>query len=409
MEGYVTSCAPCQARIKHSPEDFKVEELIRIEGMVQEERPDYYPLYRIEKNSIDTFHTAERLSAALNSRVSFGGLKDKKALAIQYATPTSLRSSRPREVVDDKFTAHLVGYVPHTVGRGTVVGNRFEITLRDCCADIEPKIDVVMRAGKAYLLPNFYGLQRFGTGTPGTHMIGRAVVMQNFSEAVWTLLVGADSAHAPEGQLKDTMESQRFEDLERLLPPGKDVEKRVAIELARHPGNWVRAIRAVPLKLRRLYVHAFQSYLFNKSLSAALSSGEDISNYSPGDNWARVSEDGLTTSRVFGVRDVPEAKVVPMMQIAGYAFRDYGSRFDRYVKEAMHAEGINPGHFFVQAMQEVSSEGGFRRPHLALKDVSWRVDGRDARLEFSLAKGQYATALLREIVKTNDPLASGFA
>jgi tRNA pseudouridine13 synthase len=58
-------------------------------------------------------------------------------------------------------------------------------------------------------------------------------------------------------------------------------------------------------------------------------------------------------------------------------------------------------------MQEVSSEGGFRRPSLALKDAAWKIEGRTATLEFTLARGQYATILLREIVKPNDPADSG--
>jgi tRNA pseudouridine13 synthase len=194
-----------------------------------------------------------------------------------------------------------------------------------------------------------------------------------------------------------------------LLSSGRDVEKKVAKEVSRHPGEWVRALRRVPLKLRRLYVQAYESYIFNMTLSRALAVGEDISRLQTGDNWAETIEGGLVTLAPRGVGDTPTEGAVPMVQLVGYAFRDYGSRFDALIKEILEAEGVSPGWFYVKEMQEVSVEGGFRRPHLALCDASWSMEGSTARLEFSLAKGQYATVLLREILKPKDPAASGLA
>jgi tRNA pseudouridine13 synthase len=63
----------------------------------------------------------------------------------------------------------------------------------------------------------------------------------------------------------------------------------------------------------------------------------------------------------------------------------------------------------VKEMQEVSSEGGFRRPHVAIRDASWRTDDRTATMRFVLGKGQYATILLREMIKPRDPAAAGLA
>jgi tRNA pseudouridine13 synthase len=165
----------------------------------------------------------------------------------------------------------------------------------------------------------------------------------------------------------------------------------------------------VPLKLRRLYVQAYQSWIFNKTLSGSMRRGEDISKVQRGDNWATVSEGGLMASSVHGVKETPSEGSVPMVQLVGYAYRDYGSRFDSIIREILRGEGVSPGLFYVKEMQEVSSEGGFRRPHLAIRDASWAVSGRTATLWFTLAKGQYATVLLREVIKPRDPAGSGLA
>jgi tRNA pseudouridine13 synthase len=407
---YATIGEPCGARAKSRPEDFVVEELIATPGLDATEKRGYYPLYRIEKRHIDTLHMAEELSSALKSKVSFGGLKDKRASAVQYATPTSLRASRPATVERERFTARLVGFIPSPLSRGAVIGNRFDITLRESCPEVGARIEDVVRLAEAGRIPNFYGLQRFGPSGAGTHRIGKALVTGRFEEAVRLMLL---EPRARDGETaraaREALAKGKYDEGYRLLPPEQDVERLVARELSRHPQDWVRALRAVPLKVRRLYVQAYQSAIFNMTISSAVADEEDISTYRAGDNWAEVSADGLVTSRVMGVRDPAPGNPVPMVQVVGYAFRDYGSRFDRYVKEVMEGEGISPGQFYIREMQEVSSEGGFRRPHLAVRDVSWGVEGDTARIRFALGRGQYATVLLREIIKPSDPVAAGLS
>jgi tRNA pseudouridine13 synthase len=408
IECYATRGPPCPARAKASAEDFTVEELMAKQVLTTEDLKGYFPLYRVQKRSIDTMHMAQELAVALRSNVSYGGLKDKRAVAIQYVTPTSRRSIRPPEVVREHFTASLIGYVPRPISRGAVEGNKFVVTLRDCCAEIESRIGEAMELAEERRLPNFYGLQRFGTSGAGTHLIGGALVRGEFERAVNLMLLSDDPSNPEEGlEAKDALAAGRYAEGINLLPPGRDVEKRVARVLSRHPGEWVKALRSTSLKLRRLYVQAYQSMIFNRTLSRAIETGVDISTFQEGDNWADVSEDGLVTSAARGVRDAPTMRAVPMVQLVGYAYRDYGSRFDALIKEVLEDEGVTPGQFYVKEMQEISSEGGFRRPHMAVRDSNWSVVGGTARLGFTLARGQYATVLLREIIKPMDPTGSG--
>ena len=410
IECYATVGAPCPARAKTAPEDFVVEEQIIPQGLAQEARPDYFPLYRVEKRSIDTMHMARDLSVAFRSRVSYGGLKDKRAVAVQYVTPTSLRADRPLKVVRESFTASLIGYLPNPLSRASLVGNGFVVVLRDCCDEVGARVEETISLANGRLLPNFYGLQRFGTSGSGTHLIGRELVKRQFEGAVRRMLTAADSSDREGSRMiEEAMGAQRYDEVARLLPSGKDVEKMVAKELGRHPGKWIKALRAVPVRLRRFYVQAYQSWIFNRTLSGAIRNGEDISGLKNGDNWAPATEGGLVTSAVRGVRETPAAGAMPMVQLMGYAYRDYGSRFDAVIKEVLEEEEITPGQFYVKEMQEVSSEGGFRRPHLAIRDASWSMADGTVTLRFVLGKGQYATIFLREIIKPRDPAASGLA
>ncbi len=55
-------------------------------------------------------------------------------------------------------------------------------------------------------------------------------------------------------------------------------------------------------------------------------------------------------------------------------------------------------------MQEISSEGGFRQAAIQCTDYS----SHDATVEFTLSRGSFATILLREIMKPEDPILAGF-
>ena len=410
IEFYTSSGARCAGRAKSSPDDFVVEELLTGVSFIEEERADGFPLYRVQKRSIDTLHMAKDLARELGCKVSYGGLKDKRAVAVQYVTPTSRRSPRPVRIAKVNYTAELAGFVAEPLTRSRIAGNRFTVVLRGCCEDVGARAEEVIRLSEERRMPNYYGLQRFGTYGAGTHRVGKAMVRREFEEAVGLLLEAPFSGESEAVRAaKEAMLSQKYDEGIRLLPAGRDIERLVAMELIRHPREWVRALRRVHIKVRRLYVQAYQSYLFNRTLSRSVAEGEDISKMEPGDNWADASPDGLLTSAPRGVRDTPTAGAVPMVQVVGYAYRDYGSRFDRRIEGVLESEGVDPGAFYVKEMQEVSAEGGFRRPHLALRDASWSVDGQSATIRFTLGKGQYATVVLREILKPSDPAASGLA
>jgi tRNA pseudouridine13 synthase len=410
MEVFASEAPPCAAKVRGSEEDFRVEEVVSLEHLSTDAGPGLYPVYRVEKRSIDTMHMEAELSAALKSRVSYGGLKDKRAVAVQYVTPTSSRAERPESVIRPDFTAKLVGYLPAPITRGSVLGNRFIIKLRDCCPRIGESISDAFELAGRKLIPNFFGHQRFGSAGIGTHRIGRAIVKRRFDEVV-ELMLFTPREHDDDETLaaRETMAKGDFRRGASLLSPGLDLERKVALKLAEDPGNNIGAIRGVPVKTRRLYVQAYQSYIFNRTVSLAVAGSLDISSAEHGDNWSEPGPGGTVGSKVGSSGDPPPPGAAPMVQLAGYAYRDYGSRFDALTSKVMAEEGVSARDFYIKEMQEESAEGGFRIAHLLVAEPASDVSGADASLSFTLAKGQYATVFLREIIKPVDPHDSGLA
>ena len=371
--------------------------------------PGSLPLYKIEKVSVDTFHLERAMAAALKSRVTFAGMKDKRAKSIQYMTPTSAKARRPQRIDGDGFTALLAGYVDRPIVRRASSGNTFEIVIRECGLEVKSCVEEAYRMGAEMRIPNFFGYQRFGAREALTHMVGRELVGGRFREALNQILLRprlADGVRTREA--RRLIAEGKYKEGHELLPSGQDIERMVVRRLMTRPDDAVGAIRAVPIKLRRFYVHAYQSYLFNRTVSLALKRGLDLSRVERGDNWAELSSDGLNINRVHGVREPALEGTVPVVQLAGYAYRNYGSRFDTLLEQVMTEERVAPRDFYVEDMQEVSAEGGFRRPHLAMREASFTISERATKMKFTLPRGGYATVLLREVIKPADPVASGF-
>ena len=225
---YATGSPPCGARMRTLEEDFRVEEVLRGEGLIStESSPGSFPLYRVHKRSIDTFHLERALTAILRSRIRFAGIKDKRASAIQYFTPVSTRSARPAVIDEPNFRCDPVGYLQSPLARSMIAGNRFRIVLRECCPDIGDRISETLRTSEARLIPNYYGLQRFGVRDVRTHRIGRALIQGRFEDAVRLLLLeprSTDDEITAEARtmLGEGKFSRRCSDASAFAGPGED-------------------------------------------------------------------------------------------------------------------------------------------------------------------------------------------
>ena len=389
--------------------DFQVQELISLEGIVQERAAGLVPVYKVTKAGVDTPHVARELAAMIKSEVNFAGLKDKDATVVQYMSARSTRASAPPEVRGNRFEAQLVGF-SRPITRGMLTGNRFRIVL-ESPEDLESDIRDCFEACKDRRLANFFGYQRFGLKGGVNRRVGKAIVAKQFAEALGLIL-----AEPRDGEDEQAREARRlcgegkYGDAVRLFSARQDLERRVASHLSQKPGDHVGALRRISIPIRRLLVNSYQAYLFNLTLSRAVLDGVEISAPRPGDNWASLREGGLAVGRVHGVKEDPtqDGTAVPLIQIVGYAYRNYGSRFDELLATVIKEEGISPSSFYIKEAEEMSNEGGFRPAPLLSGDLSFEKEDRGTVLEFSLGKGEYATVLLREVLKPEDPRSAGF-
>ena len=403
IDCYCTSFAGTGGSIKHGSEGFMVSELVdeSLDVSLSYDEKHRYPLYVLEKQDIDSNHALFEIERELHMRFRVMGIKDAKAVTTQYAGMERVMRNPPAELRSRHTRLSLRGFTKHPLEKRFLAGNKFEIRIYNVrSSDLSGFVPQISKVG------NFYGLQRFGSERLVTHLVGREIVKRNFTQAVELLLsytTEFDSQMSREIRNRCT-DPRNYQQVLKMLPRGMDIERQVlsAIVAGR---NAIAALRAIPIMIRRLFVQAYQAYIFNRCLSRAIMRGEDLLQPQAGDLCFEM-EGLITFGRIIKYNPHSNTKLVPAIRMAGYSFQPGKGRFENITRAILHEEKVAPKDFYIKEMQELSQQGGFRQASLWCTDFWYERD--PLRVSFKLPKGSYATTLLREIIKPDDPIRSGF-
>lgn len=403
MECYCTDFAGTGGSIKQKSEGFRVSELVD-DSLLAGISPAFggahrYPLYVLEKEGVDSNHALMEIERVHRLRLRVMGIKDAKAATTQYAGASHAWKDPPKRLETQHTLLSLKGFTKKPIGRESLAGNEFEITIHGAGSSIG---GFAREAGK---IANFYGLQRFGSERMVTHLAGREIVKRNFAGAVRLLLCYTteyDSESSREIR-KKCEDPANYRRALKEMPRGMDIERQLLAALAdgKEP---VAALRAIPITIRRLFVQAYQSFLFNRCLSLAIAQGHDVTSPEEGDLCFEM-EGPFTFGRVMKF-SASGKQMVPAVRMAGYTFQPGKGRFETITKGLLEQEGVAARDFYIKEMQELSQQGGFRQAPLWCRDLAFSQN--PLRVSFKLPKGSYATTLLRELIKPEDPIAAGF-
>jgi tRNA pseudouridine13 synthase len=403
IDCYCTSFAGTGGSIKQRSEGFRVFELAdeSLDISLSYDESHRYPLYVLEKQGIDSNHALFEIERETHMRFRIMGIKDSKAATMQYAGMERVKRNPPAELKSRHTRLTLKGFTKHPIGKRFLAGNKFEIAIYNVrSSDLSSFFPQIGMVG------NFYGLQRFGSERLVTHLVGREIVKHNFVQAVELLL-----CHTTEFDTQISREIRsrcadpsNYQQVFKMLPRGMDIERQVLSALVAGRGT-IAALRAIPITIRRLFVQAYQAYIFNICLSRAIIGGEDILQPKIGDLCFEM-EGPATFGRIIKYDPNSMTKLVPAIRMAGYTFQAGKGRFENITRTILQEEEVAAKYFYINEMQELSQQGGFRQAPLWCMDFSYKRD--PLMVSFKLPKGSYATTLLREIIKPDDPIRSGF-
>jgi tRNA pseudouridine13 synthase len=385
---YSTKFSGIGGKIRVEPEDFQVNELIseKIKNSINDQSG--YAVYKLKKKKIDTNHALSGIFRKKGIRLKSLGLKDASAITEQFVCSGN-KGKAIENFSSDKYSLEKLGYVKKPLSKKDMIGNHFKIKISECQNNLESftEFDKIL---------NFYGYQRFGSKRPVTHLIGKAILQMDFDKAVELILSFTSSYDSKENnEIREKLSDKaNYEQYFDKVPVQMDIERIVLKEMIEH-GEPIRAVRAIPVSLRRFYIQAYQSFIFNQSLSAAFSDGENLFESQSGDIC--FDHNGIIGKYVKGM---DQNLALPFV---GYSYYKK-TRFDFQISKILEQEEVSPKDFFIKEMQEASSEGGFRQAAIHCTDYS----SHGNVVEFSLSRGSFATILLREIMKPEDPILAGF-
>ena len=385
---YSTQFIGIGGKIRVEPKDFQVIELISKKAQNSINDQNGYAVYKLKKKKIDTNHALSGIFKQKGIRLKSLGLKDASAITEQFVC-----SGNKGRVIEnfstEKYSLEKIGFVKKPLSKKDMIGNHFKLKITGCQNGLSTftEYDKIL---------NFYGYQRFGSKRPVTHLIGKAILQRDFKKAVSLILSFTSIYDSKENtEIREKLsDEENYEKYYDQVPFQMDIERMVLKEMIEH-GEPIRAIRIIPVSLRRFYIQAYQSFIFNQSLSAAFLDGENLFEAQSGD--VCFDSHGIIGKYVKGLE---QNLALPFV---GYSYYKK-TRFDFQISKILQQEEISPKDFFIKEMQEVSSEGGFRQAAIRCSNYS----SHDNVVEFSLSRGSFATILLREIMKPEDPIIAGY-
>lgn len=437
---YATKTAGFGGVIRKVPEDFVVEEILTNgtkASVAPSERPSRLGRYLVcvlVKRNWDTLLAVRAIAQQLrisHERITIAGIKDTKAVTAQHISVYGVRPEEISRIKIKNVKVYPVRYAEEKISTELLFGNQFMITVQLIPFEGN-RVEKLLSATKDELsalrgVPNFFGHQRFGTVRPITHLVGKAIVEGNLKEAAFIFLASPNEReHSTMIEARKKLgETKDFKEALNDFPAYFKYERLMLRHLSSYSNDFLGAFRELPLKLRSLFVQAFQSFLFNRFLSERIRQGIGLNEVHVGDFVLPFDENGLpskngetaTTESLAKLnKAVEEGKACVAIPLIGFKQPLSNGVQKEIEQKVLEEENADPHDFKVSAMHEVDATGGLRAVLTPLIDFvadspiqnSETESMCELRLRFALHKGSYATIPLREFMKPQNPIEEGF-
>lgn len=406
-----------------------------------------YLKFILYKENRDTMESIQSIAGCLNMNTSlfqYAGIKDKRGKTCQEVTIHKVLPSKFKQI-NQRLPSIKVGNFQlseNPLRLGQLQGNRFEIFIRNIPkTNLEQQIETYVKnwIDNGYI--NYFGLQRFGSRTLATQTVGKYLLRHDWSLAIDAILSYDESI--THDWLRNLLKQwNQTRDLTTVLDGSIPYRRSIEVDLLRGlqkhgQTNLIGALSCIPRNTRLLYLHAYQSMIWNKIVSRRLKTyGKQIL---IGDLYLKNlqgggGEDHNSNNEVFIV-DETNREHIQLEQIVlplpGYDIKYPSNDIHSWYKDLLNEDGIDINQMKYQ-VKDYSLPGNYRQFLLRPEQVEYRIVYYDnitddplqsdyerliqqstnvkcelkqymgLILAFSLPKSSYATMALREILHRNE-------
>ncbi len=384
-------------KLKQMPEDFKVEEISNISTSKEKKS---YKIYLLEKKGMETFSLLAYLSKKNKIPVrDFGiaGLKDRHAVTKQHFSIPSRYEIISLNENNLKIT--FLGYANKSLGLGDLIGNRFDITVRNIR---KGELDGIKQKAKnigVIGVPNYFDSQRFGS-VINNKFVAEFLLKKDYEAAVKVYLTEFTKHESGKFKREKKLIAENWNNIPSINVKNPSLAR--VVNEYKKAKSWLEAYRKIPSNLREIMISAYQSYLWNECIKELLRrTVNKKSLYSISYNigtllfYKNLSEEEIrkiplafkTISEEIKPSNAEKEIIGKVLSKEGVNIQDFGIKKDT-------------GNFFKVHERKVilkPENFGISEPQIDEINDKGRKNTFKIRLSFSLPKGSYATIITKRI------------
>ena len=414
--GYATpEIAGTGGELNQRNEDFLVEEIPLYEPNGEGEHLYLF----IEKHGLNTLHVRKTLAKHYNVRksdVSYAGLKDKNAITRQLFSIylPKLKDDQPLlqalQAKEEELRFKIIWGDRHAnkIRLGHLKGNRFIIKIREVQAAHVLRASAVLKKLESLGCPNFFGPQRFGFNQ-NNHILGQYLIQKN-GKAILDSMLGTQKMLPQHNSFyaRDAYEKGNFADALENWPMSQKPERQ-ALQALIEGDTPDQAVEKTEAKHRMFLATSSQSYIFNLLLSQRLTDGT-WNQLVPGEIAYKHDNGSLfqTTPEDIKIDSQPQGRLANFEISPSGPL--WGTKMLQPEDDALQLEtqALNDAGLTTEDLDQknpllprLSGDRRSLRMRVLEPEISGGADefGPYIQTTFTLGKGCFATAILREIMK----------